>query len=64
MKPTVPAFISIKGVAAMGNVSVSTAGRYSGQSDFPEPRYFSPGKKVWISEEVRNWFLDRPRSRR
>lgn len=60
---TVPKFIPIKVVAAMGDISTSTARRYSSRPDFPAPRYFSGSRKVWVYEEVLEWFLGRPRRR-
>lgn len=58
-----PKFIPIKAVAAMGGISPSTARRYSDRPDFPAPRYFGPTRKVWIHDEVLNWFMSRPQRR-
>ncbi|HET6526052.1 AlpA family phage regulatory protein [Sphingopyxis sp.] len=59
MKPEVPRFVNIKQVAALFDLSVSTAIRYAASSDFPEPFYFSAGRKVWLLNEVLEWFMNR-----
>ena len=58
-----PKFITIKLIALLGNVSLSTAWRYTKRPDFPKPRYFSAGKLMWIEEEVLAWFMSRPHTR-
>ncbi|UUR06745.1 helix-turn-helix transcriptional regulator [Sphingomonas glaciei] len=58
-----PKFITTKGVAAIGHVSVATAWRYSRRPDFPKPRYFSPKYPVWIEDEVLGWYMSRPQTR-
>lgn len=59
MKPEVPKFVNIKQVAALFDLSVSTAIRYAASPDFPEPFYFSAGRKVWLLSEVLEWFMNR-----
>ena len=61
MKIDVPEFVSLKQIAALFNMSPSTAGRYSAEPDFPVPFYFSPGRKVWLKNEVVDWFMGRRR---
>ncbi|MDR6852676.1 putative DNA-binding transcriptional regulator AlpA [Sphingomonas sp. BE123] len=64
MKSSFPKFINIKQIAAGFGISELTANRYSIGPDFPEPFYFSPGKKVWLAEEVLAWFMSRRGKRR
>lgn len=59
MKIEVPKFINIKQVADLFDISTSTANRYSAYPDFPEPFYFSPGKKVWLLSEISDYFMGR-----
>lgn len=59
MKSEIPKFVNIKEIAALFRLSVSTATRYSSFADFPEPFYFSAGRKVWLLGEVLDWFMSR-----
>jgi predicted DNA-binding transcriptional regulator AlpA len=59
MKTEFPEFMNIKQIAVTFGISPSTATRYSAEPDFPEPFYFSPGKKVWLKKEVLDWFMSR-----
>lgn len=59
MKSEIPRFVNIKRIAILFDLSESTANRYSAYPDFPEPFYFSAGKKVWLLSEVVDWFMGR-----